>query len=144
MTLVDGREVICTSAELTRDHMEIRGIGIINVAAMFGVKSIRKEKNLDLVITLKAWEEVDEVDRVGMEQEFVKVLGVDIPHIVIPVRPGPRPGAAHRSRRVPDQAENVRLQRRRGPEPAADCPHGAEPCAAAAGTKIAGNLTHFV
>jgi HPr kinase/phosphorylase len=88
VTLLDGRQVMCTSAELTRDHMEIRGIGIINVAAMFGVKSVRKEKNLDLVITLKTWQAVDEVDRVGMEQEFVKVLGVDVPHIVIPVRPG--------------------------------------------------------
>ena len=68
--------------------MEIRGIGIINVAAMFGVKSVRKEKSLDLVVTLKPWEEVDDVDRVGMEQEFVKVLGMDIPHITIPVRPG--------------------------------------------------------
>jgi HPr kinase/phosphorylase len=86
--LVDGREVICTSAELTRNHMEVRGIGIINVAAMFGVKSIRTEKSLNLIVTLKPWEEVDDVDRLGMEQEFVKVLGVDIPHIVIPVRPG--------------------------------------------------------
>ena len=58
VTLLDGREVIGTSAELTRDHMEVRGIGIINVAAMFGVKSIRKEKHLDLVVTLKAWDEV--------------------------------------------------------------------------------------
>jgi HPr kinase/phosphorylase len=86
--LIDGHEVMCTSVELTRDHMEIRGIGIINVAAMFGVKSIRKEKNLDLVITLKAWNEVEDVDRVGIEQEFVKILGVNIPHITIPVRPG--------------------------------------------------------
>jgi len=88
LTLMDGRDVLGTSSELTRSHMEIRGIGIINVAAMFGVKSIRKEKQLDLVVTLKVWSEVSEVDRVGMEQEFVKVLGVDIPHIVIPVRPG--------------------------------------------------------
>jgi HPr kinase/phosphorylase len=88
VTLVDGRDVIGTSAELTRNHMEIRGIGIINVAAMFGVKSIRPEKSLDLVVTLKAWDEVPDVDRLGMEQEFVKILGVDIPHIVIPVRPG--------------------------------------------------------
>jgi len=86
--LVDGREVLCTSSELTRDHMEVRGIGIINVAAMFGVKSIRKDKKLDLVISLKVWNEVTDVDRLGMEQEFVKVLGVDIPHITIPVRPG--------------------------------------------------------
>jgi HPr kinase/phosphorylase len=88
VTLVDGREVIGTSAELTRNHMEVRGIGIINVAAMFGVKSIRSEKRVDLVITLKVWNEVKDVDRVGMEQEFVKVLGVDVPHITIPVRPG--------------------------------------------------------
>jgi HPr kinase/phosphorylase len=88
MTLLDGRDVIGTSSELTRSHMEIRGIGIINVAAMFGVKSIRQEKQLDLVVALKAWDEVSEVDRIGIEQEFVKVLGVDIPHIVIPVRPG--------------------------------------------------------
>jgi HPr kinase/phosphorylase len=88
VTLVDGREVVGTSAELTRNHMEVRGIGIINVAAMFGVKSIRSEKGVDLVITLKAWNEVTDVDRLGMEQEFVKILGADVPHITIPVRPG--------------------------------------------------------
>ena len=88
VTLVDGREVIGTSAELTRNHMEVRGIGIINVAAMFGVKSIRKEKQVDLVVSLKAWNEVPDVDRVGMEEEHVDILGVDIPHITIPVRPG--------------------------------------------------------
>ena len=88
LTLLDGRDVIGTSSELTRSHMEIRGIGIINVAAMFGVKSIRQEKQLDLVVDLKAWSEVSEVDRIGIEQEFVRVLGVDLPHIVIPVRPG--------------------------------------------------------
>jgi HPr kinase/phosphorylase len=88
VTLVDGREIVGTSAGLTRDHMEIRGIGIINVAAMFGVKSIRKEKIIDLVVTLKQWDSVPDVDRVGIEQEYVKVLGIDIPHITIPVRPG--------------------------------------------------------
>jgi HPr kinase/phosphorylase len=86
--LMDGHDVIGTSGELTRNHMEVRGIGIVNVAAMFGVKSIRKEKKVDLIITLKAWEQVTDVDRVGMEEAFVKVLGVDVPHIVIPVRPG--------------------------------------------------------
>jgi HPr kinase/phosphorylase len=86
--LVDGRDVMGTSAEITRNHMEVRGIGIINVAAMFGVRSIRQEKRVDLVITLKSWSEVSDVDRLGMEQEFVKILGVDVPHITIPVRPG--------------------------------------------------------
>jgi HPr kinase/phosphorylase len=88
VALVGGHEIIGNSGELTRNHMEIRGIGIINVAAMFGIKSIRRDKVLNLIVTLKAWNEVPDVDRLGMEQEFVKVLGVDIPHITIPVRPG--------------------------------------------------------
>jgi HPr kinase/phosphorylase len=88
VTLVDGREVIGTSAEVTRNHMEVRGIGIINVAAMFGVKSIRQEKKVDLVVTLKAWNEVPDIDRLGIEQATVNILGVDIPHIILPVRPG--------------------------------------------------------
>ena len=86
--LVDGREVVGTSAEVTRNHMEVRGIGIINVAAMFGVRSILQEKRLDLVITLRSWNEVPDVERLGMEQEHVKILGLDIPHITLPVRPG--------------------------------------------------------
>jgi HPr kinase/phosphorylase len=88
VTLVDGREVVGTSAEVTRNHMEVRGIGIINVAAMFGVKSIRHEKRVDLVVTLKSWNEVPDVDRLGIEQEYVKILGIDVPHITLPVRPG--------------------------------------------------------
>ena len=74
--------------DITRNHMEVRGIGIINVAQMFGVKAIRHEKQVDLVVSLKAWEHVPDVDRLGLEQEYVKILGIDIPHIIIPVRPG--------------------------------------------------------
>jgi HPr kinase/phosphorylase len=88
VTLLDGREVIGTSADITRAHMEVRGIGIINVAAMFGVKSIRGEKRVDLVVTLKPWNEVPDVDRLGLEQQSTKILGIDIPHITLPIRPG--------------------------------------------------------
>jgi HPr kinase/phosphorylase len=88
VVLVDGKDVMGTSAEITRNHMEVRGIGIINIAAMFGVKAIRQEKRVDLVVTLKSWNEVADVDRLGMEQEYVQILGVDVPHITIPVRPG--------------------------------------------------------
>jgi HPr kinase/phosphorylase len=88
VTLVDNREVVGTSVEVTRNHMEVRGIGIINVAAMFGVRSIRAQKRLDLVVTLKAWEEVKDIDRVGLDEFYVKILGVEVPHYVIPVRPG--------------------------------------------------------
>ena len=88
VTLLDGRDVIGTSKEITRNHMEVRGIGIINVAAMFGVKSIRADKRVDLVVTLRAWNEMADVDRLGIDQEYVKILGVEVPHIAIPVRPG--------------------------------------------------------
>lgn len=88
VTLLDGREIMGTSAEITRNHMEVRGIGIINVAAMFGVRSIRLEKRVDLVVTLKLWNEVPDVDRLGMEEQYVEILDVKIPHIIIPVRPG--------------------------------------------------------
>ncbi|HUR45568.1 MAG TPA: HPr(Ser) kinase/phosphatase [Candidatus Saccharimonadales bacterium] len=86
--LLDGREVVGTSSEITRNHMEVRGIGIINVAAMFGVRSIRLEKRVDLVVSLRTWNEVPDVDRVGMDEEHVEILGVNVPHITIPVRPG--------------------------------------------------------
>ena len=88
VTLIDGREVMGTSSELTRNHMEVRGIGIINVQAMFGVRSIRHEKRVDLVISLKDWDKVPDVDRLGMEEEYAQILGIDVPHIIIPVRPG--------------------------------------------------------
>ena len=88
VSLEDGDNVIGTSSDLTRNHMEVRGIGIINVAAMFGVKSIRTKKRVDLVVTLKTWHEVDDVERVGMDEQFVKILGLDVPHIILPVRPG--------------------------------------------------------
>jgi len=86
--LLDGREVMGTSSELTRNHMEVRGIGIINVQAMFGVRSIRHEKRVDLVITLKTWEDVPDVDRLGMEEQYIQILGTDVTHMIIPVRPG--------------------------------------------------------
>lgn len=88
VSLADGREIIGTSPPITRDHMEVRGIGIINVAMMFGVKSIRTEKRVDLVVTLKSWEDMKDVDRLGDEEEHVKIMGIELPHIVIPVRPG--------------------------------------------------------
>ena len=86
--LIDGRVIIGTSSSVTRDHMEVRGIGIINVGAMFGVKSIRLEKQVDLVVSLVDWDKVKEVDRLGIDEQTVELLGVSVPHITIPVRPG--------------------------------------------------------
>ena len=68
--------------------MEIRGIGIINVPAIFGIGAVRPEKRLDLIVTLKDWNEVEHIERVGLDVEFLTILGIDIPHLTIPVRKG--------------------------------------------------------
>lgn len=85
---VEGRELIATAPDLTRHHMEVRGLGIINVASIFGIAGIRSEKRVDLVVTLKDWQDLDEVDRIGLEQEFYDILGILVPHVTIPVRMG--------------------------------------------------------
>lgn len=85
---IEGRELIGMSADLTRFHMEVRGIGIINVSAVFGVGSVRTEKRLDFVVTLKEWAELEEINRTGLDQEYFEVLGIKVPHVTIPVRTG--------------------------------------------------------
>src|SRR6516165_2485034 len=81
VTSLEGRELIATAPDLTRNHMEVRGIGIINVASVFGIGSIRIEKRLDLVVTLQEWESVDEIDRVGIERQSYEILGLKVPHV---------------------------------------------------------------
>jgi len=85
---IEGRTLVGTSADLTRFHMEVRGIGIINVAALFGVRSTRLEKTLDLVVTLRDYREMEEVDRHGLQQSSYSILGIEIPHVIVPVRSG--------------------------------------------------------
>jgi HPr kinase/phosphorylase len=68
--------------------MEVRGLGVINVMSIFGVGSVRLEKRLDLVVTLRDWQELEEVDRTGLDQEYYEILSVRIPHVTIPVRMG--------------------------------------------------------
>jgi len=88
LRLLEGRELMATSAEVTRTFMEVRGIGIINVAAIFGGRAIRTEKRLDLIVTLEEWDKVEEIERTGLDQQFYEILGLKIPHVRIPIRPG--------------------------------------------------------
>ncbi|MEP7013847.1 MAG: HPr(Ser) kinase/phosphatase [Verrucomicrobiota bacterium] len=88
LTMLEGRELMATAPDLTRNHMEVRGIGIIDVSKIFGIGSIRIEKRLDLVVTLKEWQDVESVDRIGLDREFYEILGLQVPHVTIPVKPG--------------------------------------------------------
>src|SRR5205814_2907369 len=85
---LEGRELVATAPELTRYHMEVRGIGIINVASIFGIGSIRIEKRVDLVVTLQDWQEIEEVDRSGLDQGDYEILTLQSTYLTIAVRPG--------------------------------------------------------
>lgn len=75
-------------AELTRHHIEIRGIGIINVAHLYGAVCVRDSKRIDLIVKLEAWDDQHFYDRVGLEEKFSDILGIQVPHHVLPVKPG--------------------------------------------------------
>jgi HPr kinase/phosphorylase len=84
----EGRELMGTAEELGRFHMEVRGLGIVNVPMLFGVASMRIEKRLDLVVHLQPLSNFLEMDRLGTDQRYYRVLGVDVPYVEIPVAPG--------------------------------------------------------
>lgn len=73
--------------------MEIRGLGIINIKDLYGVSSIREKKIVDMVLELVDWEADREYDRLGLDDRIITILGVDLPHLIIPVRPGRNLGA---------------------------------------------------
>jgi len=83
-----GGELVANSPDLSRGYMEIRGIGIVNVANLYGLASIRPDKRLDLVVTLKPHADLNEVDRLGMQQKTYEILGQHVSHVEIPVAPG--------------------------------------------------------
>jgi HPr kinase/phosphorylase len=80
--------VIGSCPELTRHHMEIRGLGLINVQDLFGVASTRTSKRVELVVQLERWEPGREYDRLGIDDAFYETLGVRIPMVRMPVAPG--------------------------------------------------------
>jgi HPr kinase/phosphorylase len=80
--------VIGTCPELTRHHMEIRGLGLINVQDLFGAASTRSSKRVELVVQLERWEHGREYDRLGLDDEFYECVGARIPMIRMPVAPG--------------------------------------------------------
>jgi HPr kinase/phosphorylase len=77
-----------TCPELTRHHMEIRGLGVINIRDLFGVASTRATKRLELVVELERWDSAQEYDRLGLDENAYELFGVKVPLIHMPVVPG--------------------------------------------------------
>src|SRR5262249_54470846 len=80
--------LIGTCPELTRHHMELRGLGVINVKELFGIASTRSGKRVELVVQLERWDPAREYERLGLDDEFFEVLGLRVPLIRMPVGPG--------------------------------------------------------
>jgi HPr kinase/phosphorylase len=84
----DQDTLVGTSPELIEHLLEIRGLGIINVMTLFGAGAVRSNKKISLVISLENWEAKKQYDRLGLDEEKMKIIDTDITKITIPVRPG--------------------------------------------------------
>ncbi len=83
-----GRSIVGAGPEIIKHHMEIRGLGILNIKDLFGIAAVRDAKRVELVVELVEWNEEEEYDRLGVDEQAYEVLGVAIPLVRLPVRPG--------------------------------------------------------
>ncbi len=80
--------VVGSGSEIIKHHMEIRGLGIINIKDLFGISAVRDRKRIEMVVELVEWDESVEYDRLGIEEQKFTILDVEVPLLTIPVRPG--------------------------------------------------------
>lgn len=85
---VSGKKLIGTAPDLIRDYVELRGIGIVNVAKLFGMGAVKAENEIDLVVNIVPWKEHEAYDRLGVEEQYLEILGVQVPMNTIPITPG--------------------------------------------------------
>ena len=74
--------------ELAGHHMEIRGVGLVDIPALFGVRSVRQQKRIEVVVQLEDWETAKDADRTGLSRETVAILDVPVPKVIVPLNPG--------------------------------------------------------
>ena len=85
---VSGNTLVGTAPELIRNYIELRGIGIVNVARLFGMGAVRSDKKIDLVVNIVPWNTNEVYDRLGLEDQYMDILGVKVPMYTIPITPG--------------------------------------------------------
>ena len=85
---VSGSRLIGSAPDLIRNYVELRGIGIINVAKLFGMGAVKSENEIDLVVNVVPWEKHETYDRLGLEEQHTEILGVQVPTNTIPITPG--------------------------------------------------------
>ncbi len=85
---VSGNSLVGTAPALIRDYVELRGIGIVNVAKLFGMGAVKTEIEINLVVNIVPWNNQEVYDRLGLEDQYMEILGVKLPMNTIPVTPG--------------------------------------------------------
>ena len=85
---VSDRTLVGSAPEIIRHYIELRGIGIVDVRRIFGIGAVKNTERVDMVIQLENWIEGKMYDRMGMDEETLNILGIEVPSITIPVRPG--------------------------------------------------------
>jgi HPr kinase/phosphorylase len=85
---VSDTTLLGRAPEIIRHLIEIRGIGILDVKELYGVSSVKMQENVDFVINLELWDEKKSYERLGINEESTEILGIKVPSITIPVRPG--------------------------------------------------------
>jgi len=85
---VSDRTLVGTAPEMIRHYVELRGIGVVDVCRLFGMGAVKETEKIELIINLEPWVQGKFYDRLGMDTEYTEILGIRIPSITIPVRPG--------------------------------------------------------
>ena len=85
---VSSRQLVGNAPEVLRHYIELRGIGVINVAKLFGMGAVKDSCNIDLIINMVPWRDGEAYDRLGMETQYTEILGVKVPSVTIPITPG--------------------------------------------------------
>lgn len=85
---VSGSTLIGSAPALIRNYVELRGIGIVNVAKLFGMGAVKSENEINLVVNVVPWNNHETYDRVGLEEQYMEILGVQVPMNTIPITPG--------------------------------------------------------
>lgn len=85
---VSSKTLVGSSPEIIRHFIELRGIGIIDVKKIFGMGAVKDTENVNLVVNLESWQQGKNYERLGLDKNFTNILGIDVPSVTVPVRPG--------------------------------------------------------
>ncbi len=85
---VSSKTLVARAPDLIRHYIELRGIGIVDIRRLFGIGSVKETEKIELVVKLEPWVEGKIYDRMGLKNEMTEIMGIEIPTVVVPVRPG--------------------------------------------------------